>query len=676
MVNPSYRPHIDGLRAMSVALVILFHLDPSTAPGGFIGVDVFFVISGYVITNNILTSLQHQTFSFSAFYARRTRRILPALIVLVVLTLAAGYLLQMPGNLRFTGASSLAVLSGTSNMFFYYNTGYFDPRAQTMPLLHTWSLGVEEQFYLLWPAVMLASYRLAKGPRLRLTFILAGIVAAGYVCALWTMKHDPLAAFYRIPARMWELAAGGLMSRLPPLRPDRFSRWLAEIMPLAGLLCIAGVGMKLDDTSGAGIPLAVISAASLVYHSGYRTLIMAFLSLPPLLFLGEISYSLYLWHWPLIVLSSEYTNAPLKSNEVVAVVLATVSWRFVEQPFRRGRPRTGTVFVGAAGSILAASALSLLVVATNGFPERIPPAARPLASNQEMVAWRCPQSVPLGIANYDFLKPYKPSDSCVVGANWQSTSRHAMVWGDSNAEHLLPLLDDVGKATETAIIAVFPCPSIISPNLAQSALKQTLPDYNEKCGLQRDSVVAYLARDPSVTTILMAARWSNLPGALYVDDADQRSYTGGLDLLRTALQDTISRIASTQRTIVIMNDIPGLSGDDLLSCTGIPVKLLRRKCTTNLDELAHHILLVSQSRVHESLRSLARPEQNIFIYSPEDYLCDVTKCVTSLDGDFLYRDGAHLRRNMSEVTRRKLIALLHLTALFDFPKFASSYRKP
>ena len=578
----------------------------------------------------------------------------------MVATLAAGYLLQMPGNLRFTGASSLAALTGTSNMFFYYNTGYFDPNSQTMPLLHTWSLGVEEQFYLLWPAVILAGYRLAKGPRLRLTFILAGIVAAGYACALWTMRHDPLGAFYRTPARMWELAAGGLMARLPPMGSDRSNRWLAEIMSLAGLLCIAGVGMKLGDTSRASIPLAVIGAASLVYRSGHRTLIMAFLSLPPLLFLGEISYSLYLWHWPLIVLSSEYTNAPLKSNEVVAVVLAamviaTVSWRFVEQPFRRGQPRTGTVFVGAAASILAASALGLLVVAANGFPERIPPAARPLASNQEMVAWRCPQSVPLGIANYDFLKPYKPSNSCVVGANWQSTSRHAMVWGDSNAEHLLPLLDDVGKATETAIIAVFPCPPIISPKLAQSALSKRCLIITRNADCSGIRLRAYLARDPSVTTILMAARWSNLPVALYVDDADQRSTRVG-SLLRTAFQDTTSRIASPQRTIVIMNDIPGLSGDDLLSCTGIPVKLLRQNARPIW--MNWHTTFCWSHRAGFTISAvLARPEQNIFIYSPEDYLWDVSKWMTSLDGDFLYRDDAHLRRNMSEVTRRKLIAL-------------------
>jgi peptidoglycan/LPS O-acetylase OafA/YrhL len=229
-----YRPEIDGLRAISVSAVMLFHLGAETARGGFVGVDVFFVISGYLITSLIHSQHAAGQFSLVSFYVRRIKRIAPALLVTILATIVAGYFILSPGDYDILARSSLFALGGASNFFFANNTGYFDPEAGTMPLLHTWSLGVEEQFYVVWPSLLLILWRLSKRTGFPLLASVSVLIVASLAAFNLTEIANPEAAFYMPYTRAWELGLGGIIPFLPQTT-SRLWSFLKPLLPWIGL---------------------------------------------------------------------------------------------------------------------------------------------------------------------------------------------------------------------------------------------------------------------------------------------------------------------------------------------------------------------------------------------------------------------------------------------------------
>jgi peptidoglycan/LPS O-acetylase OafA/YrhL len=339
-------PAIDGLRAIAVLAVVAYHAG-LPVPAGFVGVDVFFVISGYVITR-MLAAEHAQTgrIDFAAFYARRVRRILPALVIVVAATLAGAAMLLSADQQMAVNRSAMASMAFAANVHFQAVTGgYWDANAEQMPLLHLWSLAVEEQFYFVWPLLLVVLLRLRRGP-----WMLAGLGAASFALA----QHwgDTEVAFYQMPFRFWELAAGGLIA----LSPQR-SRPIAAYAGLA-FLAIA-VLVKLPDFPGTGAVPAVLGAA-LVLHAAHGGLRIATIELRPVRYVGLISYSLYLWHWPLLALAKAYSMdpPPLWANLLLcgaAFILAALSYRFVETPFRRNRaPSFKAIGVGLAACLALA----------------------------------------------------------------------------------------------------------------------------------------------------------------------------------------------------------------------------------------------------------------------------------------------------------------------------------
>jgi peptidoglycan/LPS O-acetylase OafA/YrhL len=378
-----YRPDIDGLRGLAVIAVVLFHAFPAVAPGGFVGVDVFFVISGFLITRIILGGLQDGTFAFSGFYARRIRRIFPALAIVLGATFAAGWFwLYADGFQRLARHIAAGVLF-VSNLALWQENGYFDAAGDTKPLLHLWSLGIEEQFYLAWPLLMYAAWRL----RISLGGLAASLAAASFLLNIYQTRSDLIGPFYSPLTRVWELLVGALLVFMTTAPwPAGVLRWLrvaprllpsADVRAAGGLALILLAVFSLDRASQFPRWLAlmpVVGSALLLEAGPGSWLSRAVLSRPLLVSAGLISYPLYLWHWPLLsfgrIAMGETPSPGLRLVLVLAsLVLAWLTFVWLETPVRFGRARTRAVpvLISTMGVILVGCAMT---ERTGGWPER------------------------------------------------------------------------------------------------------------------------------------------------------------------------------------------------------------------------------------------------------------------------------------------------------------------
>lgn len=358
-----YRLDIDGLRAVAVLPIVLYHAGLSALSGGFIGVDIFFVISGYLITRIIAREMDEQRFSLAGFYRRRILRIFPALFVMLGIVLVAGLVLMLPRELSSLGESVAAASASVSNILFWQETGYFSRSAETNPLLHTWSLGVEEQFYLFWPLMLLLANRLVPG---RLGALLWLVIIGSLACGAALVVLSANAAFYLLPGRAWELAIGGVIALGAVPNVSRAS--LREALVWLGAITIAAsyalVRSDQPFPVPTAIPACVGTALIIAYAPG--TALAKLLSLGPVRAIGLISFSLYLWHWPLITFYRIETGMGLDLAEtfwlvLASLVLATLSYFLVERTFLRRGKAWGTwpIIGGGLGVLVVLVAAGL-----------------------------------------------------------------------------------------------------------------------------------------------------------------------------------------------------------------------------------------------------------------------------------------------------------------------------
>jgi peptidoglycan/LPS O-acetylase OafA/YrhL len=383
MIRP-YRKDIDGLRAIAVTSVIAFHAQWTLFGGGFVGVDVFFVISGYLIGSMIIDDVSAGRFSLVGFYERRIRRILPALAVMMVATSVLAYLYMLPNELERYADSLLAATFSVSNFYFARNSGYFMPAATTFPLLHTWSLAIEEQFYIFLPLFVLLVHRLWRRglwPALLVATLLSLAFSIG------SAFQGPSSDFYMPQLRAWELLLGSLIAwnRLPALT-SRLQREAASLLGIVLMVVAATTFVSWTPFPGYAALVPCLGAA-LVIAAGRSgdSFVARGLSLPPLVFLGRISYSLYLWHWPIFVFIKMSENFPAEQDKTVirllavaaTLVAATLSWRYVETPFRSGpwRPSRRRLFTAAAGAVVLLGGIGLGFGLLQGLPNRFSPTA-------------------------------------------------------------------------------------------------------------------------------------------------------------------------------------------------------------------------------------------------------------------------------------------------------------
>jgi peptidoglycan/LPS O-acetylase OafA/YrhL len=656
-----YRPEIDGLRAIAVLSVVLFHLGDKVVSGGYVGVDVFFVISGYLITSLICNERKRGEFSLVSFYVRRIKRIAPALLAVVLATVALGYLVLPPGDYELLARSGRFALAGASNFFFVAHTGYFDPLADTMPLLHTWSLGVEEQFYLVWPGLLIVLASIARKTNIPILVFVSAAVAASLVAFFLVGEKD---AFYMPYARAWELGLGAVLALLPEIRGPRFIL-VGKTLPWLGLVLIGAATCQFAskaDVTGNRIVAAVIGACFIVFAIEPKTKIHGILSSTPLVFIGKISYSLYLWHFPAIVFWRYYaagqTISPAYFGPFIVsiTVIAWLSWRYIEQPCRRATLDWRLVFSAFVGAALTIGCACWAVVATHGALARIPEAVRQLRSREAMWQWQCPSRHLVGELNL-----------CTGGAPWHSAAAHALIWGDSNAAHFMHLLDVAGRQHNVSIsVTNDQCSSIVGIGYAEIGSAS----YVRQCDAQQRATLAAL-RTKEITLVILSSAWTlNAAGR-----------TDGVSTVKAGLTRLLPEISANGRVVAIMSEIPKWSEDPIPCVFAVQTSLLRSRsfretCRNRLGGFGKSSFFDSTQKAADDMIQSFNGRNGVVVWPTTASLCSEQSCTTTVDGEFIYRDDGHLRRNLTEQAKLDLAAMLHFGDLMELAKTGLIERGP
>ncbi len=631
-----YRADIDGLRALAVMLVILFHAGAPWLSGGFVGVDVFFVISGYLITAIVRKEAESGTFTYAGFYARRARRILPALFAMLAVCAIAGFARMLPGELEELGEQILATSLFGSNVHFWRDAGYFSRVAETKPLLHTWSLAVEEQFYLVLPVLMVW---MARSRRSKQTQIIVGLIAASFALGAWTVQRSPVACFYLPATRAWELLLGSLLAVIPwPALP----RMAQEFAGLSGVAAIGAAALVYDQSSPFPGPRALLpcaGAAAIIVGARESSLVVRALSWPPMVFIGKASYSLYLWHWPALVFATLWSIGELTGLErgtavLVGCLLGFVSYRYVETPFRRvsapGSERR--VLVWASVATLFGIATGGLYVLGGGLSGRMPAAVARLAEPGAPGGDLSP------CANAT-MEDIERGRTCELGARGGPID--FVLWGDSHALAIAPAVDEVAKrlGRHGQLVANTSCVALFGVDLAHSS--------ERKCS---DANAAFLRRlqTKPIDTILVASRWGLWESGVQPDptlvsrpllrDAQTQvpSSSENQAVFARGLERTLATLAAQSKHVIVVASVPEMTID----VPRVLAKIRWLKLERDL-RLPRKSFEERQARVIR-LFEMARTRWPVTVISPSDVLCDEQHCRVGSAKASWYADADHL----------------------------------
>jgi peptidoglycan/LPS O-acetylase OafA/YrhL len=655
-VRTSYRPDIDGLRAVAVLSVLYFHYGvPLPAEwqlsGGFAGVDVFFVISGFLITSKLRDDIADGRFSVLGFYDRRVRRILPALLVMLGATLLAGNFLLAPSDYKALADSAAAAAFGVSNLYFLSNTGYFDLTAELLPLLHTWSLAVEEQFYVVWPFLL---FLIVKGRRRsRIATILACVTLLGFVASLVWFGQNQKSAFYWMPPRAWELALGATLVFLHPLKGA-----IGRAAPALGLVLLGAGFLLLSPASFPGFAALCPCAGAALIIWPRRDTSRATQWLGWLSPVGLISYSLYLWHWPIWVMFRIYSNnakpeiSEAAALAAVSILVSTLSYLLIERPLRKQRLTPGrSVSAGLAASLLISGA-AFTIHRNDGLPSRVPPEVYATRNLAAMWAWPCQEMS---------IFPTGPF-YCVFGTPWIDGVEKAILWGDSSAQHLAPLLEPSASRAHVAVGLYATCPAILGGNVLRLKAE---PGYNRQCENYRTAMFGLLEQRPEIRTVILSASWPPLVELL--KGANELSYeTNQEKLFEIALTEVVDRISALGRQVVVVATVPRWD-HWYVPCALYGDLLFRRPCGEQQLSLKKSFYLEVQAESLRVFRRVAEKRPAVRLIVPGDGLCAEETCITSLGGDELYRDIVHIRRNLRSDTNRALAQRIGLDSIFAGP---------
>jgi peptidoglycan/LPS O-acetylase OafA/YrhL len=650
-----YRPDIDGLRAIAVLLVIGYHAFPQAVGGGFVGVDVFFVISGFLITGILVQQLQSGGFSIGGFYARRVRRIFPAVLCVLLGTAAIGWFVLLADEYKQLGKHVSASAAFASNLALAGEAGYFDNAAETKPLLHLWSLGIEEQFYILWPLALWAAWKL----RLNLISValLACVVSFGLAAS--RAEHDAVTTFFAPQTRGWELLVGCLLACGTSQWRDRVDAahapdWASNLQSLLGAALIGAAAFS--ARAGASLPLwwaaASTAGAALIIGAGPGAwLNRVALSNRLLVGIGLISFSLYLWHWPLLafarIVEGETPSELVRTSAVLlAIALAIASWRYVETPFRSPVANAKREFALAAAMLIVGCA-GLLIYLKDGLADRA--VAQAASSNAAQLEWNSFRSSGcrdrLGM----------DSQFCIVFGDPSQVT--LAVLGDSTANSLAPGLGNVYAAAGRGVINLghWSCPPIrgLVPTATWSARGGNCPQINDKAyhlvlaDPKIDAVVlGFLARDLGV--------WGT-PGATSKSSLDDK-----FKAVIPLLEADIRALQQRGKKVIVTFDAAQspLESRDCLRLAG----KIKAKCDVRQEDLVWREPALSLFARHfKNLPGVCVFEQGSVL------LTDRKLNIFDAGGTLLMRDSIHLSYHGSDQMARALLAQCGPAALQTAP---------
>ncbi len=633
--DDSYRPDIDGLRAVAVLAVVAFHAFPQWLPGGYAGVDVFFVISGYLISTQLMSEAAGGALSFSGFYARRIRRIFPALIVVLVTVAVAGWFLLLPSEWeelrRHLGASTIFA----NNILLWSEAGYFDTASELKPLLHLWSLGVEEQFYLLWPLLIWWCAR--RG--VRWTPAIAGVIVISFALNVAAVTSGNTATAFFLPhTRLWQLAAGALLASLARDGLRVGSR-LATALSIAGVFLILLTFVALTRGRDHAYPgwwaLAPTLGSVLVIAAGRdAALNRAWLSLRPMVFVGLISYPLYLWHWPILsfLRITEHGEVPprlIAAAIVVSVFLASCTYLLLERPVRRSLTPATLLRMEPLWIPMVAFAMVMELGITTGF--LTPPARTALEVDvrvrDDLNTSLCRRRFP-GLGEY--CQQFNP--------DWPVTTA---LLGDSHAAHFMPGLGARLSANGETLVHLGQtgCPPLLGIERLNQAGDNSCTRVNRA---MLDAVLA----DPAIVNVWLSFRGALAVQGTEVDGDPPRDLfrasgdgaTNG-DAIRGALRSTIALLQSRGKRVGVLLQVPEL-GFRVSECIGRPFSLghgaARVPCA-----VPRAVVMARQSGYRSIVLDMQR-EFKIAVYDPLPALCDETACLAVANGHLLFSDDNHL----------------------------------
>lgn len=651
----SYFLHIDGLRAIAIIPVFLYHLCSTLCPGGYVGVDIFFVISGYLITGGILKKLRQNQFSIVDFYHRRVKRIIPAYSVFVFCVLIAGIFLYGSGKLAILGETALYSSFFSTNMYFLFHCGYFTPDAHENPLLNLWSLGVEEQFYIFLPLTLLLFWKIRKSS---LVYILwTGCILSFLLAVYSTYEYprlaiSPPAAFYFLPQRSWELLAGALLAISSSRSPKQIGKVGTISISLVGWICIIfPYFIYSNETRFPGIAaLPPVLGTVLLIKFGENFFSGKILKNKFFVGVGKISYSLYLWHWPIMVF---WTYCTFSSNTtldyigitIVSFGIAYLSWRFVENPVRRNKTLTPQVTIGITLIIcLCIGGISYFLIKTNGLENYI----------NVKINKKYPE------------KKYWQGELYVTEKNSESSSKIAknmvklgessepatfILWGDSHALALAPGFDKFAK--EKKVSGIF-CDRLVH---LLSGVDSYVKGAPFRMSDDMDEVMNWIINNKEIKTVFLMGRWSSyclgagsgpyesgepLKLLLLAKGRNAENLQENIHFFEQGLRETCKKLKAANKTVVLFTPLPehGYSSSEFYARLEI---LHLKETEKRTNKLSLSLYNERHKKVMEILSRIKNDNLAILIESSKPFLNG--SYYTDRDGDtILYLDDDHISK--------------------------------
>jgi peptidoglycan/LPS O-acetylase OafA/YrhL len=663
-----HRRDIDGLRAVAVLAVLAYHCNLQGLSGGFVGVDVFFVISGYLICALIVRDLDRGTFSIARFYERRCKRILPALFAILLFCLIAAMLICSPFEARQIGQSLMAVTLSVSNALFYRQGNYFNGGGKLNPLLMTWSLAVEEQFYIVFPLLMLLLYKQNKQ---RLLAILAGLCALSLLISIYMEFRHPEFNFYSPFTRAWEIGAGTLLALFEARRPIQMrSPWQEDILSWSGLAlilsCIVFYSPIMRFPGFEAIPPVLGTVLVLAARKGGANRLLA---LPPLVAIGLISYSLYLWHWPLLSFTAMISPGPTSPRNrailmVTAVVAATVSYVFIERPFRtRASPHVSRLLLAYISCTSCFLLFGAIIYFTGGIPQRSPE----LAAIERSLSVDRPHPCITMHASKPNLDP-----RCVPSA---SSIPAIALLGDSHAEALQPAIEKYAKANgfHLLVLTMPACPPLrgVTRYSADSA------QFASECARFNEEALKIVVSRRDVKLVLLTGSWPivtedlflpvNYSGNPLVTSAGQH-----VEYLLQGIRAEIDALELAGKKVVVVEDNPSLTFNPLARYRGAKLPIRHRIINllgypvTNDSATAvsrSETITPGAEKARTEMLSLIKSDPNLTVIDTKSLFCSSKECAVSDGKNLYYIDNNHI----SGVAEEKIVSRIESVQLAERP---------